>query len=105
MSPGIFSYCIFLVVCIFTALLWSCGATLSCLTDRNDPCLAENYEILEDPTRSAGYFDPESQLKNDYNLIDGWYRHKSPAGTDMPTKAPGPLKCQAIYPMWLNGKS
>ena len=96
-----------LIVCTFTALLYFTGPVVasSCLADNNNPCVAENHDILEDHTRSACYNDSGSDYKDDSLLEAGWYRPESTGGTDMPTTAPGPLKCRARNPIWLNGQS
>ena len=77
-----------------------------------DPCLDGNHHLITDHTRSADYYDPDSELKNDdYDYFwkdgiwekNGWYRSTIPGAEDIALKRPADNHCQTENQIYLDG--
>ncbi|CAH1239037.1 UMOD [Branchiostoma lanceolatum] len=72
------------------------------------PC--DHYSVLDDSWRSVTYITGSDRhcdapgYDASTGLTEGWYRFTGPAGTQMPTAAPGSTYlCGTFAPVWLNG--
>ena len=69
-----------------------------------DVCLSENYIEMDDPDRSSNYTVTTYEAESDFTLNENWYRSVSGAGWDMPTEVVFTGQCNAIAPIWIDGK-
>ncbi|XP_078703605.1 uncharacterized protein LOC144928793 [Branchiostoma floridae x Branchiostoma belcheri] len=72
------------------------------------PC--DLYSVLDDPWRSLTLITNDRHCdkpghEDSTGLTEGWYRFTGPAGTQMPTVAPGATHlCGTFAPVWMNGQ-
>ena len=70
-----------------------------------NPCEAENHWIIDDPSRSVGYYHPDLDLVIDASLARGWYRSLIPGAEDIAFHRPEENHCQTSRPMWFDGEN
>ena len=73
-----------------------------------DNCGGINYITIEDVRRSTAFVYNKTRgdkLLCDLSVItnNAWYRFKSDAGGEMPTRKPRLYSCSTAAPIWLNG--
>ncbi|XP_078661364.1 von Willebrand factor D and EGF domain-containing protein-like [Branchiostoma floridae x Branchiostoma belcheri] len=68
-----------------------------------NPC--EDYEAIDDPTRSTGSLVTSGNGRCDSGLRTQWYRFVSPAGGELPTDCSllGSTSCSTRGPVWMKG--
>jgi len=64
-----------------------------------DVCHWQNYKNLTDAGRQYDYVTVNEKCDN----LNGWYRFQGAAGTKMVTTCPPMDRCNAVFPIWLNG--
>ena len=87
----------------------ACSNVFLCLSDSYlhicvfslvDGCHWQNYKNLSDAERKYDYVTVNQKCDN---TLNGWYRFEGAAGTKMVTTCPPTDRCDAAFPIWLNG--
>ena len=71
-----------------------------CLFPLVDVCHWQNYKSLSDAERKYDYVTVNQKCDK---TLNGWYRFQGAAGTKMATICLPTNRCDAAYPIWLNG--
>ena len=71
----------------------------------SDLCEEGNHLFWDDPDglRSAANETLPSFFECDTRITEGWYRIRSPAGTDIPTECVPEQRCSTLGTIWIKG--